>query len=46
LPQPNWPDGHDKKVTDFINVLEKRNDLSLTKLNWSTGIIIITKLNK
>jgi len=46
LPQPNWPDGHDKKVADFINVLEKRNDLSLTKLNWSTGIIIITKLNK
>ena len=46
LPQPNWPEGHDKKVSDFIHMLENRNDLSLTKLNWSTGIIIITKLNK
>lgn len=43
LPQPNWPLGHDKKAEEFINKLEERNDLLLTKLNWSTGIIIISK---
>ena len=44
LPQPNWPLGHDKKAADFINMLEERTDLLLTKLNWSTGIIIVSKI--
>lgn len=43
LPQPNWPVGHDKKVEEFVNKIEERNDLLLTKLNWSTGIIIVSK---
>ena len=43
LPQPNWPKGHEEKVKLFINNLETRNDLLLTKINWSTGIIIVTK---
>ena len=43
LPQPNWPLGHDEKVRAFISGLESRNDLLMTKMNWSTGIIIITK---
>ena len=43
LPQPNWPLGHDKKVELFISSLENRNDLLITKMNWSTGIIIVTK---
>ena len=43
LPQPNWPLGHDEKVSSFISRLESRNDLLMTKMNWSTGIIIITK---
>jgi predicted O-methyltransferase YrrM len=44
LPQPNWPQGHSEKVEGFIDELEKRNDVALTKLNWSTGIIIVTKI--
>ena len=43
LPQSNWPLGHDEKVRSFINRLESRDDLLMTKMNWSTGIIIITK---
>ena len=43
LQQPNWPLGHDQKVRLFINNLENRKDLVLTKMNWSTGIIIVTK---
>jgi len=44
LLQSNWPLGHSEKVDDFIIMLEKRKDITLTKLNWSTGIIIATKI--
>jgi predicted O-methyltransferase YrrM len=43
LPQPNWPLGHDLRVAEFIRHLEERNDVLMTKMNWSTGIIIVTK---
>jgi len=44
LPQPNWPEGHADKVERFIGELGERNDIILTKFNWSTGIIIVTKI--
>ena len=44
LPQPNWPQGHSEKAESFIDELEERNDVVFTKLNWSTGIIIVTKI--
>jgi predicted O-methyltransferase YrrM len=44
LPQQNWPNRHSERVGFFIDFLENRNDLVLTKLNWSTGIIIAVKL--
>lgn len=40
LPQPNWPEGHDVKAINFVKYLETRKDLTLTKMNWATGIII------
>lgn len=43
MPQSNWPEGHSERVQTFINYLESRNDIILTKLNWSTGIIIAVK---
>ena len=43
LPQPNWPEGHSERVSHFMEMLENRKDLTLTKLAWSTGIIIVTK---
>ena len=43
MPQPNWPPGHSEKVNAFIHLLESRKDLILTKLKWSTGIIIAVK---
>ena len=42
-PQPNWPDGHEEKVRKLIEYLENREDFNLTKLNWSTGVIIATR---
>jgi predicted O-methyltransferase YrrM len=44
LPQPNWPDGHALRADELISILENREDLVITKLNWSTGIIIGTKI--
>lgn len=43
LPQPNWPDGHQEKAINLVAVLEKRNDLVLTKQVWATGIIVAVK---
>lgn len=43
LPQPNWPEGHQEKAAKLIQDLESRNDLSLTKQAWATGIIIGVK---
>lgn len=43
--QPNWPDGHQDNVDTLVDHLSSRKDLRLTKLNWSTGLIIITKID-
>ena len=43
LPQPNWPEGHASRVEELIAVLESRDELIITKLNWSTGIILAVK---
>jgi len=44
LPQPNWPDGHAQRADELISILEDREDLVIAKLNWSTGVIIGTKI--
>ncbi|WP_373517239.1 O-methyltransferase [Pricia sp.] len=41
--QPNWPDGHQEKADGLVAYLEKRDDFTLTKMNWSTGLIIAVK---
>jgi predicted O-methyltransferase YrrM len=41
--QPNWPDGHQEKVDRLVAYLENRADFTLTKMNWSTGIIIAAR---
>lgn len=44
LPQPNWPEGHDLKARNLIEILFNRHDFAVTELNWATGIILATKL--
>lgn len=41
--QPNWPGGHAEKVDCLISYLESRDDFNLTKMNWSTGVIIAVR---
>lgn len=43
LPQPNWPSGHEENVLKLLEYLDSREDLLLTKMNWSTGVVIVTK---
>ena len=43
LPQPNWPAGHDTKVAELIARLEALPDFCVTKLGWSTGLILCVK---
>lgn len=42
--QPNWPEGHAEKAKNLIETLENMEGYSLTKMNWSTGIILLAKL--
>lgn len=44
LPQPNWPEGHAERADKLIQYLEGLDYIHLTKLNWSTGVIIITRI--
>jgi predicted O-methyltransferase YrrM len=44
LPQPNWPEGHAEKAANLIRYFDSLDYIRLTKLNWSTGVIIITKI--
>ncbi|MFT0715509.1 O-methyltransferase [Flagellimonas lutimaris] len=41
--QSNWPEGHEEKANALVKVLEKRDDLTITKMNWSTGLIVAVK---
>ncbi|SRR6056297_918325 len=42
--QPNWPEGHDENVNRLVSYLENRKDFNLTKMNWSTGLIIAVRV--
>jgi predicted O-methyltransferase YrrM len=43
-PQANWPAGHSARVKKLVAMLEERDDVTLTKMSWSTGIVIVTKV--
>ena len=45
IPQQNWPEGHHGNVKKLITQLEARKDFTITKMEWSTGIILMTKRN-
>lgn len=43
--QPNWPEGHAEHVDRLVAYLESRNDFNITKMNWSTGLILAVRIN-
>jgi len=44
LPQPNWPEGHSSKVDALVETLKKRSNFVQTTFNWSTGLMLFTKI--
>ncbi len=43
LPQSNWPDGHAEKAAALLEHLTQREDLVLSIMEWSTGVVVGTK---
>ena len=43
-PQENWPAGHHQKAQALMSQLLDQTDLTVAPLNWSTGVVISTKL--
>ncbi|MDQ3291060.1 MAG: class I SAM-dependent methyltransferase [Bacteroidota bacterium] len=44
LPQPNWPAGHPEKVEALIANLKQKKNFVFTILDWSTGLMVFTKI--
>lgn len=44
LPEIDWPEGHAEKATALIKYLEEHPQFRVTKMSWSTGIIVATKI--
>lgn len=40
----SWEEAHVLRVYGLVSALERREDLRITKLNWSTGLIIAAKV--
>lgn len=43
LPQPNWPEGHQKSVDELLRKLDGLKNFQVCKLNWSTGLVICSR---
>lgn len=43
LPQTNWPDGHADKVANLLSTLDEYDNISVTKMGWASGIVIVVK---
>ena len=44
LPQPSWPEGHQERIDALFQELSNRKDFCGSLLNWSTGIMILTRI--
>jgi predicted O-methyltransferase YrrM len=43
LPQPNWPADHAPKVPRLIAELERQSGFTVTKLAWSSGLMMLVR---
>jgi predicted O-methyltransferase YrrM len=41
--QPNWPEGHAEKAAALEKTIEKHARLTVTKMDWSTGVMVCVK---
>lgn len=43
IEQPNWPEGHAEKAKALLETLDQHKEFVISKLTWSTGLVICTK---
>ena len=43
LPRASWPEGHAEKAANLIHSLEQLDGFHIAKLNWASGVIVVTK---
>jgi predicted O-methyltransferase YrrM len=43
LPQPNWPDGHEDKVSTLMDRLEGDQRFFKLALPWASGIVVLVR---
>ena len=43
LHQANWPEDHPPKVKALLDFLDGRPDLLVTRMRWSSGVVLVTK---
>ncbi len=43
LPQPSWPERHQKSVDALLAKLAALDDFQVTKLTWSTGLVVCAR---
>lgn len=41
--QANWPEGHEDHVRNLVAYLEGKGNFTLTKMDWSTGLIVAVR---
>jgi predicted O-methyltransferase YrrM len=44
LPQPNWPNGHQRNVDDFIKHITAKPGFETTFMGWATGVLIASRI--
>jgi predicted O-methyltransferase YrrM len=43
LPQPNWPEGHQRFADKLLGELEALEDFQIARLTWSTGLVVCAR---
>jgi predicted O-methyltransferase YrrM len=46
LAQSSWDQEHLSRALHLISILEQRQDVQITKLNWSTGVVLAAKVQQ
>jgi predicted O-methyltransferase YrrM len=43
LPQPNWPEGHEKKVPALLSELAANTEFHIVPITWASGLVIAVR---
>jgi predicted O-methyltransferase YrrM len=43
LPQPNWPEGHEKKIPALLSELAANSGFRIVPITWASGLVIAVR---